>query len=324
MSRARFCDRPRPIISSSLQNVPSTSTQAARCMACHIAPPWRRARARRARRARGARPSITSATLSPGTGESRLRRVRRGLSRHRQRAPAARPARRRPRNPSPSGLMRAPLDAAVVGEHAEDRIAARQVGVRGVGAPDRPGPGRLAQHVETGGVVDLAVHQHDAARWRVSRAARAGCSSGWRRSWARMSGEALTSAQSCGVAAAHGDRGLGSRPRAQRAAAHAGAVAAVAVPLGKAAAGGRPQYANLHSEVARRRRSRRRLAPRRRAASPRSQRFAMYIVISMPKRKSMACGVSHFISQLLVCDWAALAATGTSLPRAPRGESGFS
>ena len=32
----------------------------------------------------------------------------------------------------------------------------------------------------------------------------------------------------------------------------------------------------------------------------RVQRLAMYIVISMPKRKSMACGVSHFMSKLLV------------------------
>jgi hypothetical protein len=38
-----------------------------------------------------------------------------------------------------------------------------------------------------------------------------------------------------------------------------------------------------------------------RAPNPeRDQRLAIYIVISMPNRKSVACGVSHFITMLLV------------------------
>jgi hypothetical protein len=68
-------------------------------------------------------------------------------------------------------LDAAPIDAAKVAQHAEHGIAARQVGVGAVGAPDGPGARRFAQHVQPGGVVDLAVDQDDPAI-AVSRSAR--------------------------------------------------------------------------------------------------------------------------------------------------------
>jgi hypothetical protein len=60
----------------------------------------------------------------------------------------------------------------------------------------------------------------------------------------------------------------------ERAGAISPAIRAVAIPLGEAAAGGRPKNPDL-------------------------QRLETYIVISMPNRISIACGVSHFMMNLL-------------------------
>ena len=52
------------------------------------------------------------------------------------------------------------------------------------------------------------------------------------------------------------------------------------------------------------------------------QRLAMYIVISMPKRKSIACGVSHFMTLLLVgLLTAAMICRQAHLPRAGPGRN---
>ena len=72
MSRARFFETPSAISSSSLQQVPSTSTQSARSQRVRT----RRLRSRRARAhrtacGRCARSVISSPMLSPGTGRSR-------------------------------------------------------------------------------------------------------------------------------------------------------------------------------------------------------------------------------------------------------------
>ena len=142
--------------------------------------------------------------------------------------------------------MRVPLDAAVVRQHA------RRSGCRG---SDRRTPRRCTRAAAAGSTRAACKGRwcdrsgRPPARSRaiaVSRGARAGCRSGWARSCARMSGEALTSAQ-----AAHRAPRTAMedwvRARARSGAlAHARAVAAVAVPLGKAAAGGRPQDADFH------------------------------------------------------------------------------
>src|SRR6185437_2437493 len=64
------------------------------------------------------------------------------------------------------------LDTAIVRQHLEDWMPKLEVGANGIGAPERPGPGRLAQHVEPGSVVDLPVHEHDCANCGVTRRAR--------------------------------------------------------------------------------------------------------------------------------------------------------
>ena len=64
------------------------------------------------------------------------------------------------------------LDAAVVLQDAENRVAARQVGARGVGAPEGQRPRRFAQHEEPGGVIDLRIDQHDGGDGAVAPRAR--------------------------------------------------------------------------------------------------------------------------------------------------------
>src|SRR5262245_494309 len=92
-------------------------------------------------------------------------------------------------------------------------------------------------------------------------------------------------------AAGNGDGGLGTRAGCESPATHAGAVPAVAIPLWEPAAGGGSQHSNLQGSAG---------AARLRGLAPGLlQRLAMYIVISMPKRKSIACGVSHFMTLLL-------------------------
>jgi hypothetical protein len=138
-----------------------------------------------------------------------------------------------------------PIDAAEVLEHAEDRISAREVFPHLRCAVDRE-PAALAQHQEPSGVVDLGVDQHDGANPGVADGS-PGCSRGKARSCESTSGEALNRIQSMPVGR-NRDGGLGPRPRADRALAHAVAVAAVAVPLREAAAGGRPEHPYAHKK----------------------------------------------------------------------------
>ena len=83
------------------------------------------------------------------------------------------------------------------------------------------------------------------ARTAVSRSARAGCSAGNVRICASMSGEALNSTQSAPSAETTIDDWVRGT-RADRALAHAGAVAAVAVPLREAAARGGAEHPDIH------------------------------------------------------------------------------
>ena len=212
------------------------------------APRWRRARARR----RAARPlassAITSAMLSPGSGASRCGEYGAGLlatASARQLTPAT-PA---TANASPSSAQVRATRRRSSGR-ARRRSDCRASGRRSAlsGAPQRPAaaPTRAACTARWCGRPGRRPAR--CRRWPCRAAARAGCSSGCACSCARMSGEALTSAQSCAALPRHGDRRLRARPGAQRTVPHAGAVAAVAVPLRKAAAGSRPQYADVHGD----------------------------------------------------------------------------
>ena len=62
-----------------------------------------------------------------------------------------------------------PFDPAIVVQHGKDRIAARQVLVDRVGTPERQRLAALAQHEQAGGVIDLAVDQHDAGDRRIAQ-----------------------------------------------------------------------------------------------------------------------------------------------------------
>src|ERR1700730_7437256 len=133
----------------------------------------------------------------------------------------------------------------------------------------------------------------------VSRRARAGCSMGFALSWARMSGEALTRVHACRSRplTAIEDWVLGSArnvplrtpEQLRQLQFHCGNPPPAAEPstriftvaLGRA--GSQP-------------RAERAYGARRPGSQPLNlQRFAMYIVISMPKRKSVARGVSQRI-----------------------------
>ena len=55
-----------------------------------------------------------------------------------------------------------PVHSGVVAEDLEQRVAGGEILVNHVGAPDLERLA-LAQHEQAGGVIDLAVHQHDRA-----------------------------------------------------------------------------------------------------------------------------------------------------------------
>ena len=252
--RAHVCARRRgAIISSSVQNVPSTSTQA---RGLHRTPDARRrsrrARARRTaerpvdfigdqparccRRAPATRGSASTAPACSRTGSAR------------QRTPGT-PSTAKPRR---SSAIAVPLHAAVVRKHVENRIAAREICIRAVGAPERPAAAALRATC-TGRWCDRSAHRPARCRrWRVSRTRARAAARGLACSCARMSGEALTSAQAAVAAAGDGDRRLRARPARAACRAHAGAIAAIAVPLRKAAAGGGAQHPDFHEGLRRR------------------------------------------------------------------------
>jgi hypothetical protein len=59
-----------------------------------------------------------------------------------------------------AGGQGATVNPAVVFQQVQDGVAAGQVFIHRVGAPDGPRAALLAQHVEAGGVIDLRIHQH--------------------------------------------------------------------------------------------------------------------------------------------------------------------
>ena len=138
----------------------------------------------------------------------------------------------------------APVDSTVMAEHAEHRVAHRQVLAHAGGAPHRPRLAMLAQHVEAGGVVDLGIDQHDRRDAGVAQRAR--------RLQRREAPDLL---QHVGggveqhpvlVVATGGNRRLGTGLGADASLAQAVAVGAVAVPLRKATTGCGAEHADLH------------------------------------------------------------------------------
>ncbi|MNT26879.1 hypothetical protein D3C72_1624790 [compost metagenome] len=130
--------------------------------------------------------------------------------------------------------------SAVVRQDARQREGGAQVVQHGGGGIERQRLAVFAQHQQAGDVVDLRIHQHDRGDGGVARRARGlqrGC-------LAQLLQDIGRGIDQDGIrpVARQRDRGLRARRGAHRAAAHAVAVVAVAVPLRKAAAGGRPQY----------------------------------------------------------------------------------
>ncbi len=181
--------------------------------------------------------------LSPGSGGVAVRRVRRRLARHRQRAPQqARHSSDFERLVERNAMA---FDTTEMCKHVQHRIAGGEIGVGRVGAPQRPGPRRLAQHVQAGGVIHLCIDEHDGADGAVAQRAP--------RLQHPVRVDLRQDVGGCidecpGVAAIRGNRDgrLRARLAAQRAVAQATTVRAVAVPLGKAATGGGSEYADFH------------------------------------------------------------------------------
>jgi len=100
-----------------------------------------------------------------------MRRVRGGLAGHGQRPPPQ-PLDAVDGELGAIGAHLAPFDTAVVREDSEDGIAARQIRVHGIGAPDPQRTRGLAQHEKTDGVIELSVDENDPGDGRVARSAR--------------------------------------------------------------------------------------------------------------------------------------------------------
>ena len=114
--------------------------------------------------------------------------------------------------------MRVPLDAAVVAEHAEDRIAARQIGVRAVGAPERPAAASTRAACRARWCDRPGRRPARCRRCAVSRSGARRLQIGIRLQLGEDVGRGVDQRPVARVAAAHGDRGLGAGPRPQRAA----------------------------------------------------------------------------------------------------------
>jgi len=104
-----------------------------------------------------------------GDRRGAIRRIRRGLARDRQCAPADILHFRD--DERPVELHPAPIDPAKVRQHLEHRIALGQIRIGAIRAPHGPRAGGFAQHVESGGVIDLSVDQDDGAERAVAQCA---------------------------------------------------------------------------------------------------------------------------------------------------------
>jgi hypothetical protein len=176
-----------------------------------------------------------------------VRRVRRRLARQRQRA---KPQPGHARDFKALAVQRNALagDAAVMRQHAQDGIALGQVLRDGVGAPQWQRRAALAQHEQAGRMIDLAVHQQHRGDCAVAQLP------GRLQRWPGTDllqhvGRGIEQHAVGTAIRPDEDRGLGAWLRPQRAGTQARAIAAIAVPLGKAAAGGRTQDRDSHAWI---------------------------------------------------------------------------
>ena len=192
-----------------------------------------------------ARSSMTSADVVARHRGLAVGRVRRRLARHGQRAPSH--ARHRvDRRTRASRSMRRRSTPQKWPSTLNIGLPRVRSGIGAVGAPDRPGARRFAQHVKSGGVVHLPVDQHDRADRRVAKRPVRLQLRGSPAVARRISGDAFTSTQRGRIQPVTAIEDCVRAGALKVPARTPGAVGAVAVPLRKAAAGGRPQYANFH------------------------------------------------------------------------------
>ena len=129
-------------------------------------------------------------------------------------------------------------EAAVVREDARDGKAVRQIGQHLGRGQQGQGAGAFPQHQQARDVVNLGVHQQHGSDAAVALGAgglqlRRGADLG------QHIGGGIDQ-QPIHIVGTDGDGRLGARPGLHGAAAQAVAIGAVAIPLGEAAAGGRP------------------------------------------------------------------------------------
>ena len=224
-----------------------------------------------------------------GNGRGAVRRIRRGLARHRQRAPAEHPAHLSTMN-GRSSSMRRRSTPQKCGEHSEHGIAVGQVGIGAVRAPDRPRAAWIRAACRAPSC-DRPVRRPGPRRRARCRAARDSAADPGEPAIApRMSGEALTSTQRAGsrplTAMEDCVRGRARRVPARKPA----QFGQLQFHWGKPPPAADPRMRIFTEEWA---------PPRLRArALSTYQRLATYMVISMPNRNSVACGVSHFMRLL--------------------------
>jgi hypothetical protein len=119
--------------------------------------------------------------------------------------------------------------------------------MRPVRAPDRPGTDRLAHHVKSRGVIDLAVDQDDR---RDGRIANRSIRLQFRRrlQLCQYVGRGIDQYR-LGAGPSDGNRRLSPGASLQGTGAQSSTIAAITVPLRESAAGGRPQYSDLHVKL---------------------------------------------------------------------------
>jgi hypothetical protein len=143
------------------------------------------------------------------------------------------------RHRKPIALQRnvVPVDAAVVRQHLEERVAAAQVLTHQGMAPEFVRLPVFAQHIQAGGVVDLRVHQKDRADGGVAKAARR--LQRWKTPDLLEDVGRGVEKHPVAVVTADRDGRLGARPKAFASPSPRVAVGAIAVPLGESTAGRR-------------------------------------------------------------------------------------
>ena len=187
-----------------------------------------------------------------------------------------------------------PVHAAEMLQYIQNRQTGAQILAHSLGSPQLQRRAVLAQQQQSGAVIDLAVDQDDGTDPGITQALV--------RLQRRIGRDLL---MNVGRGVAHHplaavdrdcDRGLTTPVRLEGAGTQTTAIAAVAIPLRKAPTGSRTQdsYQQGQQPV-----GCVETAPELPGAEP-DQRFAMYELISIPKRNTTAAGVTHFMCKFLL------------------------